>query len=186
MPMMERPLVKDVNGGRFWENKYQTFELKVFVPDNDLDGQVNNYGFRAPLLLVFEEEKLEMAEAVRLARARETAEIFLRGRDIPIMTDSRLQEMSFGEYEGLENSFSIPDHPVNVIFKDPAAYTESVGGAETFEELFARTRGEQKQRSRGIFRYSAAASSAICRPFAFRGISVRPCSLCRSFQSVRP
>ena len=28
---------------------------------------------------------------------------------------------------------------MNVIFQRPEAYTESVGGAETFEELFART-----------------------------------------------
>ena len=74
-----------------------------------------------------------------LIRARETAEIVLRGRDVPILTDSRLREMSFGDYEGLENSFSIPDCPVNVIFQAPEKYTASVGGAETFEELFART-----------------------------------------------
>ncbi len=74
-----------------------------------------------------------------LSRARETAEIVLRGRNIPIMTDDRLREMSFGEYEGLENSFQDPDSPVSVIFRNPEAYTRSVGGAETFEELFART-----------------------------------------------
>ena len=61
------------------------------------------------------------------------------GRDVPILYDDRLREMSFGDYEGTENSFSIPDCPVNVIFQHPEAYTESVGGAETFEELFART-----------------------------------------------
>ena len=74
-----------------------------------------------------------------LIRARETAEILLRGRNVPIFTDDRLREMSFGDYEGLENSFSIPDCPVNVIFQAPEKYTASVGGAETFEELFART-----------------------------------------------
>ena len=74
-----------------------------------------------------------------LIRARETAEILLRGRGVPIRTDERLQEMSFGDYEGQENSFSIPDCPVNIIFKEPEKYTESVGGAETFDELFART-----------------------------------------------
>ena len=74
-----------------------------------------------------------------LIRARETAEIVLRGRDVPILTDDRLREMSFGEYEGLENSFSIPDCPVNVIFQAPEKYTASVGGAETFDELFDRT-----------------------------------------------
>lgn len=74
-----------------------------------------------------------------LIRAKETAEILLRGRNVPIFTDDRLREMSFGDYEGLENSFSIPDCPVNVIFQAPEKYTASVGGAETFEELFART-----------------------------------------------
>ena len=74
-----------------------------------------------------------------LIRARETAKIVLRGRDVPSFTDDRLREMSFGEYEGLENSFSIPDCPVNVIFQAPEKYTASVGGAETFDELFART-----------------------------------------------
>ena len=74
-----------------------------------------------------------------LVRARETAEIVLRGRDVPIFTDLRLREMSFGEYEGFENTFDHPECPVNVIFKHPEQYTESVGGAETFDELFART-----------------------------------------------
>ena len=66
----------------------------------------------------------EMAEAARkeyadvhfdicfcspLIRARETAEIVLRDRNIPIVPDDRLKEMSFGECEGLENSFGISD-----------------------------------------------------------------------------
>ena len=47
--------------------------------------------------------------------------------------------MCFGEFEGVENSFSDPSLAVNVIFKHPEEYRESVGGAETFEELFSRT-----------------------------------------------
>ena len=65
MPMMERPEVRDCNGGRCWEHEFQTFWMKVFVPDNDLDGQTNNYGFRAPLLLVFEEEKQDMDQPLQ-------------------------------------------------------------------------------------------------------------------------
>ena len=99
------------------------------------------------------EEGRRMAEAAReqykeinfdvcycssLIRARETAQIFLKGRDIPIICDDRLMEMSFGVYEGTENSFQIPDCPVNVLFKDPANY-KPVEGGESFEELFART-----------------------------------------------
>ena len=82
---------------------------------------------------------LDVCYSSPLTRALETAEIFLRGRKIPIRTDDRLREMGFGEFEGLENSFSIPECPINVLFQEPEKYTESVGGAETFEELFART-----------------------------------------------
>ena len=64
-----------------------------------------------------------------LKRAKETAEIVLKDRNVPIKTDERLVEMSFGDYEGLANSFQIPNCPINVIFKDPALYTGSVGGS---------------------------------------------------------
>ena len=74
-----------------------------------------------------------------LIRAKETAEIVLRGRGIPIRTDDRLMEMCFGEFEGTENSFNDPSCPINTVFLNPEAYTQSVGGAETFDELFART-----------------------------------------------
>ncbi len=74
-----------------------------------------------------------------LIRAKETAEILLRGRDIPIETDDRLMEMCFGEYEGVENFFWDPDCPVNVIFQHPEEYKYPLAGAESFDELFART-----------------------------------------------
>ena len=68
MAMMERPQVRETAGGRCWEHRFDDFELKVYVPDNELDGQTNNYGFRAPLLLVFEEERQDMDRAVAFAR----------------------------------------------------------------------------------------------------------------------
>jgi len=68
MPMMERPAVRETTGGKCWEHEFDSFFLKVYVPDNTLDGQVNNYGFRAPLLLVFEENPQDMDSAVRFAR----------------------------------------------------------------------------------------------------------------------
>jgi probable phosphoglycerate mutase len=73
-----------------------------------------------------------------LIRARETAVLVLKDRDVPIIYDERLVEMSFGVYEGLANSFQIPDCPVNVLFKKPEQY-EAVEGGESFAELFART-----------------------------------------------
>ncbi len=74
-----------------------------------------------------------------LIRAKETAEILLEGRDIPVITDSRLAEMCFGTYEGIENSFAVPDCPINTFFLAPERYTEPVEGAESIEELFSRT-----------------------------------------------
>ena len=74
-----------------------------------------------------------------LIRARETAEILLRGRNIPILSDDRLAEMSFGSFEGTENSFQIPDCPINVLFFTPEQYVSPPGGAESLDELFART-----------------------------------------------
>ena len=37
-----------------------------------------------------------------LKRARQTAELLLEGRDIPIEYDDRLRELSFGEFEGVD------------------------------------------------------------------------------------
>lgn len=82
---------------------------------------------------------LDVCYCSPLVRARKTAEIVLEGRNVPIITDDRLKEMSFGEYEGIENSFSIPDCPINLLFYHPEQYTSSIGGAETFDELFKRT-----------------------------------------------
>ena len=73
-----------------------------------------------------------------LIRAKETAQIFLSARNIPIIYDDRIMEMCFGTYEGIENSFEIPDCPINVLFKDPVNYIPVENG-ESFEQLFART-----------------------------------------------
>ena len=107
------------------------------------------------------EEGRKMAEAARaeyqhihfdvcfcspLVRARETAEILLKGRNIPILTDDRLAEMGFGSFEGTENSFQIPDCPINELFYSPEKYTAPPGGAESLDDLFARTGAFLKER----------------------------------------
>ena len=73
-----------------------------------------------------------------LSRARETAEIVLRGREIPIVCDDRLIEMGFGVYEGMQNCFQDPNNPIRALFKDPAHYV-TVEGGESFQELYERT-----------------------------------------------
>ena len=76
MSIMERPVVKELaNGGKCWEHRYDEFFMKEYVPATDIDGQVNNYCFRAPLLLVFEEKQMSMEEAVDFAEASGLASI---------------------------------------------------------------------------------------------------------------
>lgn len=73
-----------------------------------------------------------------LIRAMETAKLFLQGRDIQIITDERLLEMSFGEYEGLDNCYNHPEWSVYNLFKNPEKYVADKN-AETFEQLYNRT-----------------------------------------------
>ncbi len=76
MGLQIRPEVNELPcGGKTWQQKYDQFFLKVFVPANNLNGQINNYGFRAPLLLVLEEEKMTMDEAVDFAKNTGLADI---------------------------------------------------------------------------------------------------------------
>lgn len=74
-----------------------------------------------------------------LCRAQETAHILLEERDVPIVTDNRLREMCFGEYEGAQGVFEHPEWPIYKFFKDPENY-ETVSGAESFDELFTRVK----------------------------------------------
>ncbi len=68
MPMMQRPKVKVLDDfSKYWENRYESFYLQVYVPRSKVEGDINNYGFRAPLLLVFAEEKLDMNGACAYA-----------------------------------------------------------------------------------------------------------------------
>ncbi len=76
MSMMERPIVtKLADGGKCWENTYEKFYLKAYLPATKIDGQVNNYTFRAPLLLVFEEQRKTMEEAIDFANTCGLAEV---------------------------------------------------------------------------------------------------------------
>jgi len=76
MAMMVRPQVSVFDdGGKYWENTFEKFYLKAYIPATKIDGQVNNYTFRAPLLLVFEEERKSQAEAIAFAKESGLADI---------------------------------------------------------------------------------------------------------------
>ena len=74
-----------------------------------------------------------------LCRAYETASIMAKGRNLDIITDTRLLELSFGEGEGLSLSY-IHSHPESELYNfihNPSLYIPTKGG-ETLENLFNR------------------------------------------------
>ncbi|MDY5846912.1 MAG: histidine phosphatase family protein [Bariatricus sp.] len=75
-----------------------------------------------------------------LKRAKETAELVIGDRNVPIIEDKRIMEMGFGEYEGLcckGEGFNIPDPMFRNFFQAPEKYQPPKSG-ESFEQLSKR------------------------------------------------
>ncbi len=121
------------HGKTDWNKKYK-LQGRTDIPLNDEGRKM-----AAAAADEYKDVRFDICYCSPLVRAKETAEILLKGRDVPIITDDRLTEMCFGIYEGVENSFNIPDCPINVLFHHPELYTVPAEGAESMEELFART-----------------------------------------------
>lgn len=88
--------------------------------------------------LLYKDVHFDVCFSSPLLRAKETAELVLKGRNIPIIFDDRLMEMSFGEYEGIVGYMDMEELPVNVLFTDPSLYKAAPKG-ESLEALFERT-----------------------------------------------
>lgn len=77
-----------------------------------------------------------------LVRARETAELILAGRDVPMITDQRIIEVSFGEYEGRCWDPEAWDERMprgfQCFFDEPGKYQAPADG-ESLEALKERT-----------------------------------------------
>lgn len=68
MKMEKMPQVTTSADGAFWKNTYEKFEARVYVPKSALQGDILNYGFNAPYLLVFAEKAFDQDEQVAFAR----------------------------------------------------------------------------------------------------------------------
>lgn len=86
----------------------------------------------------YKDVKFDLCFCSPLSRARETADLVLEGREVPIHVDERLREMSFGVYEGIERAYEVEGSPINALFYRPETYV-APEGAESFDELYART-----------------------------------------------
>ena len=85
-------------------------------------------------------ETIDRAVASDLSRARETAEIVLGGRAIPLALDERWREMRFGAWEGLVWSEIVERFPETAdhAATTPRFYTPP--GGESFDAVCARVR----------------------------------------------
>ncbi len=91
--------------------------------------------------------KFDMVFTSPLKRAAETAEIIRGDREIPIIPEERILEISFGMYEGLsygKETYNIPDPDFMNFFQAPEKYNIPPGG-ESFEEVIKRTGGFLKE-----------------------------------------
>ena len=109
------------HGRTDWNDAYK-LQGRTDIPLNDAGRRMAQEAAQR-----YREVSFDVCFCSPLIRARETAEIFLKGRDTPILFDDRLKEMCFGVCEGSENVFENRDTPVYTLFKDPTHYVAPEG-----------------------------------------------------------
>lgn len=83
----------------------------------------------------------DMAFTSPLKRAKETAQIILGDREVSLVDELRIQEISFGEYEGLcfgKENYNVPDKDFYNFFEHPEKYVAPKDG-ESFDTVMERT-----------------------------------------------
>ena len=73
-----------------------------------------------------------------LSRAETTARLVLCGRDIPVIRDERLREISFGVLEGtriLPKEETDPEDPLRLFFEHPERYPRPEGGEDLYDVI---------------------------------------------------
>ncbi|MBE5801823.1 MAG: hypothetical protein E7319_05985 [Clostridiales bacterium] len=71
MGMKKMPaIITLANGAKFWSETFENFKVKVYVPQGDPMAEIVNFGFKAPYLLIFEENEMTNDEAVAFADQR--------------------------------------------------------------------------------------------------------------------
>lgn len=84
----------------------------------------------------------DMAFTSPLIRAKHTAQCILAGREVPIIEDERLIEISFGIYEACcyaEENRQVPQQWIENFFHAPQDYVAAPGG-ESLDDVEKRTR----------------------------------------------
>lgn len=107
------------------------------------DIELNDYGRELARITAqgLKDVPFDIVYTSPLKRAKETAEIIIGDRKVIWIEDARIQEISFGEYEGRccsKENFNVPDKTFLNFFADTANYSTPPGG-ESFEDIIKRT-----------------------------------------------
>ncbi|MBQ7955847.1 MAG: histidine phosphatase family protein [Lachnospiraceae bacterium] len=110
------------------------------------DFELNDYGRELAVLTGkgLGKVSFDLVFTSPLKRAKETAVLVIREQQekaIDILEDLRIQEISFGAYEGMcygKDNFNIPDKTFLNFFEAPEKYNTPPQG-ESFEEVIGRT-----------------------------------------------
>ena len=116
-------------------NKQKRMQGQMNIPLNDFGRHL-----AAETAVGLKDVPFDLAFTSPLIRAKETAEIILKDRDVPVVEDYRIQEMNFGIYEGLRckgADCDIDDPEFHNFFDAPEKY-RAPKGAETFEDFSKR------------------------------------------------
>jgi broad specificity phosphatase PhoE len=84
------------------------------------------------------EDEIEVAYASDLPRAVETAEVILRGRDVPLFLAPEMRELSYGQWEGLTYTEVQEQDPEGFARLLQAGIDFAPPAGETIEELMLR------------------------------------------------
>lgn len=114
---------------------------KEFKIQGSSDIELNEYG--RELAFITREGlrhiPFDIAYTSPLKRAKETAEIILGGRNIPLYEDKRIQEACFGSFEGATlKELRERQDPFLKFFDAPEEF-KKIEGCETHEEVIARS-----------------------------------------------
>lgn len=114
---------------------------KEFKIQGSSDIELNEYG--RELAFITREGlrhiPFDIAYTSPLKRAKETAEIILGGRNIPLYEDKRVQEACFGSFEGATlKELRERQDPFLKFFDAPEEF-KKIEGCETHEEVIARS-----------------------------------------------
>lgn len=122
------------HGETYWNEK------RLLQGSTDIE--LNDYGRELARITseAMKDVPFEIIYSSPLVRARDTAEIMRRDRQIPIVVDKRLREMNFGVLEGeyLPDMEKDPTSQLYYLNREPDKYIPENG--ESFEQVTERAR----------------------------------------------